>query len=184
MLVNSLSTGGKTSVTEAYLPAAQSVQDVAPSVAENLPAAQLVHVAVPVTVLYVAAKQAVHATPSGPVNPGLQTQLVKALLPAVELEFPGQAAHVEAPVAVEYVPMTQFKHREAPVPEYVPAPQSTQTLPAREYWPARHCKHRDDELAPMTEDLPAAQLMQLNGLEDTNCIEYLPSIHLTHSVPM
>ena len=94
-------------------------------------------------------------------------QLPKSVLISDEFELPGQNVQAAAPAA-----------------EYVPAPQSTQTLPAREYWPARHCKHRDDELAPMTEDLPAVQFWQLNGPEDANTIEYVPFLHLTHSVPM
>ena len=71
--------------------------------------------ALPMSDLYVFTAHAEHVPPLGPVNPRLQTQLVKALLPAADLEFPGQAAHVEARVAVEYLPMAQFKHREAPV---------------------------------------------------------------------
>jgi hypothetical protein len=41
------------------------------------------------------------------VHPALQMQLVKAALPAGELEFDGQALHAEAPTAVEYVPAAQ-----------------------------------------------------------------------------
>jgi hypothetical protein len=61
----------------------------------------------------------------------LQVQFVKAALPAGELEFDGQAMHVEvdvAPTAVEYVPAPQLVHRAAPVPvEYVPFPQTAVT---------------------------------------------------------
>jgi hypothetical protein len=42
--------------------------------------------------------------PSGPVHPALQVQFVKDALPEGELEFEGQAMHVElaeAPAAVE-----------------------------------------------------------------------------------
>ena len=57
-----------------------------------------------------------HALPAG--VPALQVQLVKAALPAGELEFDGQALHVElaeAPTAVEYVPAPQSVHAADPV---------------------------------------------------------------------
>ncbi len=69
-----------------------------------------VQAADPVGVLYFPATHAAHGPPSGPVDPVLQVQLVKAALPAGELEFDGQAMHVElaaAPTAVEYVPTPQ-----------------------------------------------------------------------------
>jgi hypothetical protein len=49
-----------------------------------------------------------HGPPSGPVDPALQVQLVKAALPAGELEFDGQGVHdaaVVCPVAVPYFPV-------------------------------------------------------------------------------
>ena len=57
----------------------------------------------PVDVLYFPATHAVHGPPSGPVDPALQVQLVKAALPAGELESAGQAVHdasVVCPVAI------------------------------------------------------------------------------------
>jgi hypothetical protein len=72
LLVNPLSPGGKTSVKEAYLPAAQSVQDVAPSAVENLPATQSVHTAEPELALYFPAVHNTHVAPLGPDAPGLQ----------------------------------------------------------------------------------------------------------------
>ena len=84
-----------------------------------------VQAADPVDVLYFPATHAAHGPPFGPVDPVLQVQFVKAALPAGELEFDGQALHVElaeAPAAVEYVPAPQFVHRAAPVNAlYVPA---------------------------------------------------------------
>jgi hypothetical protein len=56
------------------------------------------------------------APPVGPENPALQVQFVNAALLAGELEFDGQAMHVEvaeAPTAVEYVPSPQLVHRAA-----------------------------------------------------------------------
>jgi hypothetical protein len=81
-------------------------------------AGQAVHAAVPVDALYLPASHAVHGPPFGPVAPALQVQFVKAALPAGELEFDGQALHVEfaeAPTAVEYVPAPQSVHSAAPV---------------------------------------------------------------------
>jgi hypothetical protein len=63
------------------------------------------------------------------VHPALQVQLVEAALPAGELEFDGQALHVElaeAPAAVEYVPAPQSVHRAVPVNAlYFPASPNT-----------------------------------------------------------
>jgi hypothetical protein len=98
----------------------------------------------------------------------LQVQLVKAALPAGELEFDGQTLHVEfveAPTAVEYVPPKQSVHAAGPVNtlyfpaahaeqvvaadtvgslEYVPAPQSEQVaFPFNDlYLPPTHAAHQ------------------------------------------
>jgi hypothetical protein len=82
----------------------------APTAVEYVPVPQSVHRDDPLNALYFPATQPVHVPPSGPVHPVLQVQLVKAALPAGELEFDGQALHVElaeAPTAVEYVPAPQ-----------------------------------------------------------------------------
>ncbi len=74
--------------------------------------------AAPVDSLYFPATHAVHEPPFAPVDPALQVQLVKAALPAGELEFDRQALHVEfaeAPTAVEYVPAAQSQQVAAPV---------------------------------------------------------------------
>ena len=79
--------------------------------------------------------QAVPATHAeqvaGPENPAFQVQFVKAALPAGELEFDGQALHVEfaeAPTAAEYVPAPQAVHDASAVcpveTPYLPAPQT------------------------------------------------------------
>ena len=77
---------------------------------------------------------AVHGPPAGPEDPALQVQLVEAALPAGELEFDGQALHVEfaeAPTAVEYVPAPQSVHRPDPANAlYFPAPHAEQLPPA------------------------------------------------------
>ena len=76
----------------------------APVAAEYVPAPQSVHASDPVDTLYFPASHAVHGPPTGPVDPALQVQFVKAELPAGELEFVGQSLHVmldEALTAVE-----------------------------------------------------------------------------------
>ena len=102
----------------------------APVAAEYVPAPQSVHSADPVDSLYFPATHAAHGSPTGPVDPALQVQFVKAPLPAGELEFDGQALHVElveAPTAVEYVPASQSEQVAVPV----------NTL----YFPATHAAH-------------------------------------------
>jgi hypothetical protein len=99
---------------------------LAPVVAEYVPAKQLMHRAVPVTALYDPAGQAVHVPPFGPMNPRLHSQLVSAVDPATDCEFVGHAEHelsAAAPIAEEYLPAPQSAHTEAPVAEYLPAPQ-------------------------------------------------------------
>ncbi len=70
--------------------------------------------------------------PAGPENPALHVQLVEAKLPTGELEFDGQAKHVEfAPTAVEYVPAPQSMHRADPVDVlYFPATHAVQVPPS------------------------------------------------------
>jgi hypothetical protein len=61
----------------------------------------------PRAVLYFDTEHAEHAPASAPVYPELHTQRLKALVPAVEVLFPGQLKQLpaeEAPVAVKYVP--------------------------------------------------------------------------------
>jgi hypothetical protein len=116
-----------------YVPASQPMHAAhtpvaAVAVLGYVPAPQTEHAADPVDALYFPTTHAMHVPPSGPVHPALHVQFVRAALPAGELEFDGQAMHVEvavAPTAVEYVPAPQLVHRAAPGPvEYVPAPQT------------------------------------------------------------
>jgi hypothetical protein len=80
----------------------------------------------------------------------LQVQLVKAALPAGELEFDGQFVHdasVDPPVSTPYVPGPQSVQVEFDVAptalEYFPVPQSVQTSdPVNSlYLPAAHTAH-------------------------------------------
>ena len=68
------------------------------------------------------------------VHPALQMQLVKAALPAGELEFDGQALHVELaedPTAVEYVPAAQSLQTAEPVDAlYLPASHAAHVPPS------------------------------------------------------
>jgi len=73
----------------------------------------------------------------------LHEQLVKAVLPAAELEFPGQAVQaVEVPVAVEYVPVAQLRQamaKGAPtVAEYLQTTQAVHVPPFGPVYPALH----------------------------------------------
>ena len=78
--------------------------ELAEAAVEYVPAPQSEQVAFPVNTLYFPATHAAHGPPFGPVDPALQVQLVKAVLPAGELEFDGQTLHVmldEVPNSVE-----------------------------------------------------------------------------------
>ena len=110
------------------------------------------HKASPVDVLYFPATHTVQEPPEFPVHPALHVQLVKDALPAGELEFDGQAMHVElaeAPTAVENVPATQLVHAsDTPVAAvavlpYVPAPQTVHAADPVDalYFPATHAVH-------------------------------------------
>jgi hypothetical protein len=100
---------------------------------EYLPAAQSVHVAVPVIILYFPPAHAVHVPPLGPVNPGLQTQATKALLPPGDTEPDGHPVQVMIDVALiasEYVLAAQSAHAAAPVSIlYFPATQAVHGPP-------------------------------------------------------
>ncbi len=63
-------------------------------VVEYAPAPQSRHVEAPVIILYFPASHAAHLPPSGPVYPGLHRQLVRRLIPLIELELSGQEVHV------------------------------------------------------------------------------------------
>ena len=111
-----------------YFLASHSTHAEPPNVIEYVPAPQSLHKADPVDVLYVPAVHAVHSPPCVPHEPALQVQLVKAELPAGELEFVGQVMHVEITVTAV---------------EYVPAPQSVQLADPVDvlYFPATHAVH-------------------------------------------
>jgi len=139
-----------------YLPIRQVVHVAAPDASLNFPASHCKQGPLPIADLYLPATHAVHVPPSGPDEPALQMQLVKAALPAGELESAGQAMHVEIDVALT-------------TSEYVHALQSMQSdsasLPSvSTYFPGGQSRHGDDD--PLTNEyLPAAHAMQtvLNG---------------------
>jgi len=114
---------------------------------EYLPAAHDVQLADPVDSLCFPATHAVHVSPLGPVNPALQAQCVKTVLPEGELEFDGQAMQVEvadALTAAEYVPDPHLVHAVAAVAvEYDPDPQSVQLADPGDVLtvPAKHAVH-------------------------------------------
>ena len=175
---------------------------LAPTDVEYVPAEQSLHTTDPVDALYFPVTQAVHVPPSSPDDPALQVQLVKAALPAVELEFDGQALHVElaeAPTDVEYVPAPQLVHKVAPVSvEYVPAPQSVHRADPVNvlYFPFTHAMH----MLPSGPEKPALQVqlvkaalpageLELDGqalhvelAEAPTAVEYVPAGQAVHDV--
>jgi hypothetical protein len=95
------------------------------------------------------------------VHPALQVQLVEAALPAGELEFDGQALHVElaeAPAAIEYVPAPQSVHRAAPVNAV--------------YLPASHAVHMSpgDEVDPLLQEATKPEECTISSEVNTTCM--------------
>jgi hypothetical protein len=73
-------------------------------------AAHTSHAAVPVAFLNLPASHAGHGPPFGPVNAGLQKQLVRVVLPTDEFEFAGQLVHAALPFVGLYVPDKHVVH--------------------------------------------------------------------------
>jgi hypothetical protein len=73
----------------------------------------------------------VTAVVAGAVHPALQVQLVKAALPAGELEFDGQAVQSDSaslPIVSRYFPGPQSRHVDEPLTtEYLPASHAMQS---------------------------------------------------------
>jgi len=69
-----------------------------------------VHAEAPVASLYVPAPHAVHVPPSGPDQPTLQVQLLKAVLCSGELESAGQLLQLTAPDTLLYLPAPHAVH--------------------------------------------------------------------------
>jgi hypothetical protein len=76
-----------------------------------------VHADAPVASLYVPAPHAVHVPPSGPDQPTLQVQLLKAVLCSGELESAGQLLQLSAPDTILYLPATHAVHVSPSAPE-------------------------------------------------------------------
>ena len=68
------------------------------------------HAEAPVASLYVPAPHAVHVPPSGPDQPTLQVQLLKAVLCSGELESAGQLLQLSAPDTILYLPAPHAVH--------------------------------------------------------------------------
>ena len=81
----------------------------------------------PVALLYLPAPQAVHGPPSGPRQPALQVQLLKAVLCSGEPEFAGQLLQLSAPDMLLYLPATHAAHG-PPVPPVYPALQAQSVI--------------------------------------------------------
>jgi ABC-type cobalt transport system substrate-binding protein len=164
-----------------YFPVSQSVHTDAPVDAEYVPAAQSSHATDPVDALYFPATQSVHVPPSGPVEPALQVQLVKAALPAGELEADGQALHVAAFAPAEYVPAVQSLHSSDPVDAlYFPARQSVHVPPFGPVEPAL-------QVQLVKAGLPSGELVSADGqvthveiASAPTASEYVPAPQFVH----
>ena len=111
---------------------------------EDLPLIQLAHAASPVTVLYFPARQAEQVPPLGPVNPGLQTQLVCAVdATTADCELVAQSVHGAEPGAVLYFPYTHAVHVPPLGPVYPALHEQlcTTVLPLAETEFTGHCRH-------------------------------------------
>ena len=118
--VNPLSPGGKTSLSEAYLPVAQRVQAKAPE-SEYSPAAHLAQAEAPAAE-YVPAAQAEQAslevTPSAAENlPAAQSEHLSLAVAAENLPLAHgrQSVAASLPSVARYVPAAQLVHVDAPV---------------------------------------------------------------------
>jgi hypothetical protein len=136
----------------------------APTVVEYVRAAHSVQFTDPCIVLYLPAAHSVHVPPVSPVDPLLQMQVVKDVLPAGDCAFDGQALHVafdDAPTAVEYLPDVHSVH----------------TVPAVNvvYLPASHAVHVDAETA--AEYVPGGQTLHVVIDDAPTVVEYVPDAH-------
>jgi hypothetical protein len=164
-----------------------------PTAVEYVPAAQSLQTAEPVDALYLPATHAVHVPPSGPENPALQVQLVKAALPAGELEFDGQAEHATDPVNALYFPATHAEQ----VPPAGPVDPALQVqlvkaeLPTGElefdgqsvhaadpvnalYFPATHA----EQVPPAGPENPALQVQSVKEVLPAGALE-VPAVKST-----
>ena len=122
-----------------------------------------------------------HVPPSGPVEPALQVQLVKAALPAGELVSEGQTLHVAAFAPAEYVPAAQSLHVASPVDAlYFPASQSVHVPPFGPVEPAL-------QVQLVKAGLPAGELVSADGqathvklASAPTVVEYVPVPQFVH----
>ena len=179
--------------------------DVLPEAIEYLPRPQSEQTSGPAAALYFPASHSEQAPPSGPEEPALHVQSVKAQLPVCEFEFLGQAKHVEtavAPTAVEYLPCSQRIHASDPAADlYLPATQPIHWLlppglvkpalhrqseaasdPAGEFEFKIHCKHVLSDVCQFDgEYFPAPQSM--HAASPVSALN-LPATHPTHGPPL
>jgi hypothetical protein len=124
-----------------------------------------------------------HGPPAGPNAPLSQVQLVNDELPAGELEFDGQAMHIElaeAPTAVEYVPAPHSVHAADPVAVlYFPAAHVAQLPPAGPENPALHVQLVEAKL-PTDELELDGQVVQAADPVDAL---YFAATHAVHGPP-
>jgi ABC-type cobalt transport system substrate-binding protein len=142
-----------------------------------------VHTADPVDALYIPAIQSVHVPPSGPVEPVLQVQLVKAALPAGELDSDGQSTHVELAfffASIEYLPVSQSVHTADPVDAlYFPATQSVHVPPPGPVEPALQVQLVKAGL-PSGELVSDGQTRHVELASADTVVEYFPVSQSVH----
>jgi hypothetical protein len=157
---------------------------VAPVVVKNVPTAQSAHTALPVAVLDLPAAHEVHVPPSGPVNPTLQVQAVRATLASGELEpagHPIQVVATVAPTAVEYVPAAQSVHATMPVAIlYLPAAHEVH-VPPGPVEPALHVQAVTTVLGLGELELPG-HATQVDSSVAPAVAEYFPAAQFTHAL--
>jgi hypothetical protein len=157
---------------------------VAPVVVEYVPAAQSVHTALPVAILYLPATQEVHTPPSGPVDPALHVQAVRAELGLGEMELIGHATQVAASVAptvVEYVPAAQSVQAALPVAIlYLTATQAVHVPPLGPVNPTLHVQAARVELGLGELEL-AGHATQVAAAVAATVVEYVPAAQSVHA---
>jgi len=143
---------------------------------ETTPKPQIEHGAEPTPALYCPAAHSTHATPpSGPVDPGPQTQSETVEAPDTAEVLPGkQSMHAETPSDEEYLPPTQLAHTDmSSVSVYVPGGQASH-LPDTVLNPCLQRQYDSSVESPPVVFLSLGQLVQL---DDASFREYLPCGH-------
>ncbi len=157
------------------------------------------HAAGPVNTLYFPAAHAEHVPPFLPVDPALQVHIASDPLPAGELEFDGQALHVELPAYPPvYLPSVQSEQGAFPVNSlYFPTAQTAHGPPSGPVHPALQVQFFKAPLPagelhlsgqPMHDWAPTAVLEYVSAGQFMQLVFpvtplYLPPTHAAHGSP-